>query len=99
MTDQRELFGAADVVPGSDRADYEGAVLVLNPEVLKPQYRTAANQLWRAFGGFGCDPDNIGTKVFARCLSDGEETSWRRWDFLGIIRPELLPSSTEEVSR
>lgn len=69
----------------------EGRILVLNPHALKDEYKTPKDQLFLATGGFGCEPDKIGTKVYGKFLSDGEETTFHRYDFIGIIKDENIP--------
>lgn len=71
--------------------DYEGKVLVISPNRLKDEYKTPEDQLFVATGGFGCHPNKIGTKVFGYFLKDGEQTSWERGAFLGVIKDECLP--------
>jgi hypothetical protein len=67
-----------------------GKVLVLNDRWLSNQFRSAEYQLWKATGGFGCNPAAMGTAVFAVCLNDGERARWERGDFIGIASPELI---------
>ena len=71
--------------------NYENRVIVMNPDVLKPQYRNEQGQLWLGGSGFGCDPSLNGRAVNATCLFDGEHAEWRRENFLGVIDPEALP--------
>ena len=47
------------------------------------------SQLWFATGGFGCSPTARGRRVFATSLYDGEQSSFYRQDFAGIIKPEV----------
>ena len=83
--------------PDSEGAGlYEGKVLVLSPRVLKDEYKTPDDQLFYATGGFGCYPDKLGTKVFGYFLKDGEQTSWTRSSFLGVINDEYLPDWARE---
>lgn len=69
----------------------EGRILVLNPNALKDEYKTPKDQLFLATGGFGCEPGKIGTKVYGKFMSDGEETSFRRNEFIGILKDENIP--------
>lgn len=81
-----------DCVPESYYyAHFADRVLVMAPESLKEQYRNEQNQLWFGGCGFGCDPNLNGRMVSAICLADGECSEWRRENFLGILKPELLP--------
>jgi len=71
--------------------EYENKVLVLMAEVLKEESKTPENQLFLAEGGFGCNDNSQGRKVFGKFLSDGEKTHFYREDFAGILREDLLP--------
>lgn len=61
----------------------------MNYDALKPEYRSRPYQLWIATGGFGCSPTARGRRVFATSLYDGEQSSFYRQDFTGIIKPEV----------
>ena len=76
--------------------DLEGKVLVMSPFTLKESYWAPENQLWLAFGGFGCNPTAGGRAVYATCLGDGEQSRWNREDFIGILREEHLPDWAKE---
>lgn len=71
--------------------DYTGKVLVLNPSILKDEYKTPDDQLFLAKSGFGCSPNSRGRKVFGEFLKDGEQTHYYRSDFLGVIDDNHLP--------
>lgn len=71
--------------------EYTGKVLVLNAKVLQDEYKTPDNQLFYASGGNGCKAESLGTKVFGRHLNDGEETYYRRSDFIGVMKLDLIP--------
>jgi hypothetical protein len=66
---------------GTLPGDYVGHLLILDPNLLKPEFRTRKNMVWRAQGGFGCDPTKMGRAVFATCVSDGEQARWDRGSF------------------
>lgn len=88
--DSHALLGKHSCIKGSGEQDYTGKILVMNYDVLKPEYRNRANQLWLATGGFGCSPTARGRRVFVKSMFDGEETSFYRQDFAGIVKPEIL---------
>lgn len=73
-------------------SSWVGLVLVLNGKgkTLAEQHKKPANQLWRANGGFGCEPAAIGRAVFATCLNDGEGARWDRVEFIGVASDELV---------
>ena len=67
--------------------DYTGRTLLLNPAVVKAEFRSRENLIWKAHGGFGCDPSKIGRAVFAQFLADKESARWDRHDFLAEYIP------------
>ena len=80
----------------TEEKDYTGKLLVMKPETLKEEFRTPENQLFFATGGFGCRPNASGRRVFGIFLSDGEQTSFYRQDFLGVIADEHFPDWARE---
>ena len=89
-------LGLYDKTHCSDEENYENRVLILRPSVLKDEYKTPENQLFYAQCGNGCDPDAIGTKVFGFFLSDGEETNYRRANFIGVMDDKFIPDWAKE---
>lgn len=65
-------------------------------EVLSEQHKTREEQLFYAFGGFGCSPNKDDRKVMGEFLVDGEKTNFYRQDFLGEAKPDLLPDWAKE---
>ena len=92
-----KALGMDDCITGSDRDDYENKILVLNPEALISNCRTAENSLWVAYNGFGCTYGARGQAVYAKNLFDGREARWERTDFLGIVKPESLKKWLENT--
>jgi hypothetical protein len=90
------LFGPEHCEQDSAEMDFEGKVLILSPDILKEDCWNQESQLWLAKGGFGCNPNASGRKVFATCLSDGEKGKWNRHDFTGVIRDECMPDWARE---
>lgn len=89
------ILTGQDTVAGSDSTDYTGKVLVVAVEGLTDKYQHGQFQLWRASGGFGCDPTAIGRAVFCENLFDGEKTRFNRADFLGEAKPEVVAEYEE----
>lgn len=87
------LFRRADCIQGQDLA---GRVAVLQPSFLTSDYKLPEYQLVLATGGFGCSPTAGGRKVFGTFLKDGENTSFVSGDFMGVLKPELLPEWAKE---
>ena len=68
-----------------------GHVVVMKPEVLRPEYRNAAHQIALVTGGFGASPNARGRAVFCREVFSGEKSEWRRQDVLGVLDPAKAP--------
>ncbi|GHV11324.1 hypothetical protein FACS1894219_02290 [Clostridia bacterium] len=90
MTVQPTLT-AADCVKGGLDADLKGKVVVIKPDVLSPEYRTANHQLKIVQGGFGASPNSRGNAVFCKDLYSDKETRFERYDIAGVIDPSKLP--------
>lgn len=90
------LFDASHCEEDGRAQDYSGRVLILNPHIMKDQYKTPDDQLFLAKDGFGCSPSASGRKVFGEFLKDGEQTHFNRADFIGIIKEEYLPEWARE---
>lgn len=71
-------------------SNFENRTLVLSPNALNKRYRISRYQLVRCTGGFGARPDTLGSKVFGYFLTDNEDGSWRRGDFIGEASPALI---------
>ena len=71
--------------------DLQGKIVVIRPEVLRPEYRRATSQLYLCTGGVGASPNSRGTACFCTQLYSGKHSRFERGDILGIIAPENLP--------
>ena len=87
--DSHTLLGRHSCITDSQSQNYTGKILVMNYDVLRPEYRSRPNQLWLATGGFGCSPAARGRKIYATSLYDGEHACFSRQDFAGIAKPEV----------
>ncbi|MED4599763.1 hypothetical protein P9314_03455 [Paenibacillus validus] len=74
----------------------DNQVVVIRPERLRPEYRTAVNQLVLALSGFGTSANSRGRAVYVINLYTGEEARWNREDFMGLIKPEHMPAWAQE---
>lgn len=81
---------------GNEGMDLKERVCIIKPTTLKDQYKKPEFQLFYAASGFGCSPNASGRKVFGTFLVDGENTSFIRSDFLGVIKEEHLPDWAKE---
>lgn len=94
VKDARKVWnelGLYDKTHCSDEENYEDRVLILRPSIFKDEFKKPEFQLFYANCGNGCNPDATGTKVFGFFIADGEEMNYRRGDFLGVMKDELIP--------
>lgn len=89
--DRLGLVGEKQCVQSDKPQDYERKLLILKPEILNEQFKNPINQYFYATGGFGCDPEKSGKKVFGQFLADGEKAQFYREDFCGVADYEQLP--------
>lgn len=80
-----ERITADKCIPDSYDKNIEGKVIVIRPEVLRPEYQTADRQLWLCTGGFGAHANSRGSACYCTNLYSGKETRWERRDVLGEI--------------
>lgn len=85
----REPLNFEHCNPIDYRENIENKVVVIRPECLRPEYRTADKQLVLAVGGFGAVANARGRAVITVNLYSGKESRWNREDILGT--PEQLP--------
>ena len=85
------LHDRNDCLEDSGVEDYTGKVLILNPDILKDEYKTGDYQYFLAESGFGCNPSSLGSKVFGQFLLDGEKTYFARSEFIGIADESRMP--------
>ncbi|MBP5581500.1 MAG: hypothetical protein J6X85_06920, partial [Ruminococcus sp.] len=89
MSDEYKPLNSSKCI--AEDKEYAGKLLILKPEALKEEYRKPFFQYFYAQSGFGCYADRLGGKIFGKFLVDGEETHFRRNDFLGVADTEKLP--------
>ena len=75
----------------SSADDLHGKIIVIRPEALRREYRSAAHQLKLCTGGFGASPHSRGSACFCTDLRSGKETRFERQDVLGTMDPDKLP--------
>ena len=92
---QRQLpfqaMGQEHCQSGGENDYFEGKVVVISPESLAPEYRSADHQLGIAISGFGCSPNTRGRAVYVEDLYTGKESRWDRSDILGVASLDKLP--------
>lgn len=73
----------------------EGKLVIIRPDVMHRDRRTADYQYFFADGGNGCRAEAIGRAVFGQNLYTGIRARWERADILGIADPDKLPEWAE----
>jgi hypothetical protein len=98
LEDERAAFGtvqptltAADCVPKGLDDELAGKLIIIKPDVLSPEYRTADRQLKIVQGGFGARPNARGNAVFCKDLYSGKESRFERYDVLGVADLDRIP--------
>ena len=86
-----QTLTGADCVPNGLDENIEGKLVIIKPEALAPEFRTAMYQLKIATGGFGCAPNSRGNAVFCKDLYSGEESRFERYQVLGVADKDKLP--------
>jgi hypothetical protein len=89
-------FTLEHCIPNDNRQNIENKVVVIRPESLRPEYRTADKQLVFATGGFGVQANSRGRAVYTVNLYSGKESRWNREDILGVVKPEYMPDWVKE---
>lgn len=82
---------AEGCTPISYDDDLHGKVIVIKPEVLRPEYRKATSQVKLCTGGFGASPHSRGTAVYCTEVYSGRQARFERQDILGVLEPENQP--------
>jgi len=76
--------------------DITGKLVVIRPNVMHRDRRTADYQYFLADGGNGCRAEAIGRAIFGQNLYTGKRSRWERQDILGIADPQKLPDWAKE---
>lgn len=69
--------------------NFEGKLVIIKEDYFKEEYRNAENQLFKAKGGFGCDPTKLGRAVFGS-FYDGETCRVNRENILGVASEKTV---------
>jgi len=90
----------AQCLPLKSEDDLMGRIVVVRSEWLRPEFRTADNQLIWVTGGFGASGNSRGRSVFAQTLYSGDEFRYYREDLMGFLKPEHIPAwATEKLAQ
>ena len=76
-------------IKGSD--NIQNKIIVIDHDVLKPEYQRIDRQLYLTLGGFGTYGNSRGNAVFCVNLYTGKHTRFERYDILGTMTKEQLP--------
>jgi len=88
-----QTLTVADCMEGSQHVEWEdGELIIVRPEALAPEYRSAEHQLALCLGGFGASPDGSGRAVFVKELYSGKEYRYNRPQIAGLADLAKLPT-------
>ena len=71
--------------------DLENEIIVIMPQVFRPEYRNQTHQIFLCTGGNGARPDARGSAVFGDYIYSGKHARFERVDVLGILKKEHYP--------
>lgn len=77
--------------PIESGSDITNMIVVLNSEVLRPEYRTADKQILIARGGFGAAGNARGRAVYTVNVYSGKQSRWNREDIMGRLCDNQMP--------
>ena len=77
--------------PISSDDDLNGKVVVIRPDFLRREYRSATNQVMFCDGGFGASPNSRGSACYCVNLYTGKTSRFERRDILGILKDDQIP--------
>lgn len=95
VTVPREIITKNMCFPMKDE-DLVGKIMAVRAEILRPEYRTADNQLILITGGHGAKENSRGSACFYKNIYSGESGRWERYDLQGEVKPECLPQWAKE---
>lgn len=90
------IITAEQCIGISSKDDLHGKIIVIKPEALRREYRTATRQLKLCTGGFGASPNSRGSACFCTDLLTGKESRFERRDVLGVLDESALPLWAKE---
>lgn len=82
--------------PMSQCGGIAGKVMAVKLEVLRPEYRSAENQLIYVRRGNGTREHGTGSACYCTALYFGENQRWERHGFAGGVKRECLPQWAKE---
>jgi hypothetical protein len=88
----QNLTATEHCIPKSQNADYEGKLIIIKPEMLAPEYRSAEHQLVLCTGGFGASAESSGRAVYVKELHSGKEWRYNRYQVAGLADLQKIPN-------
>lgn len=79
--------------------DLHQKVVIIKPDVLKPEYQLATRQLYLCTGGFGASPNSRGSACFCTNLFSGKHSRFERSDILATLEADAVPKWAQEKLR
>jgi hypothetical protein len=86
------LTAAEHCIPGSQNADFEDKLIIIKPEILALEYRSAEHQLVLCTGGFGASAEARGRAVYIKELYSGKESRYNRHQIAGLADLKKIPN-------
>lgn len=96
VTVPREKIKADMCLPPTSDTDFNGKVVAIRENSLRPEYRFSESQLVLVTGGHGASGNARGRACFCTTLYSGERSRWNRQDIQGEVKPECLPAWAKE---
>jgi hypothetical protein len=87
-----QTLTAAECIPDSQNADWKGKLIIIKPEILAPEFRSAEHQLALCTGGFGAGAKARGRAVFVKELHSGQNCRYDRHQIAGLADPKKIPN-------
>lgn len=94
----REIIYQEQCLPVTQFSSLKGQIVVLQPDILYPEFQSISHQLYLADGGNGCNPNGRGTAIFGYNLYSGEHERIENYEILGVIKKEYLPNWAKKKS-
>ena len=96
VADMNKEIGVLDCSSITWEDSIVGKVVVIDSELLYPEYRYASYQLMLCNGGFGAQARARGRTCHCVNLFDQKRQSFNRSDIIGTLEPDNLPAWAKE---
>lgn len=85
------------IIPISYTDDIDNKVIVIKPEILRREYKTAVYQLKLCTGGFGSKGNGRGRMCFCKDLFTGKNEQFQRSDIEGVMNIDKIPDWAQKT--